>query len=45
MLINLLRYRQQTTVNGVDITGRQAYQRYAKALEPIIMMGCWPSAG
>jgi uncharacterized protein (DUF1330 family) len=24
-------------VNGEDITGRQAYQRYAKALEPIIM--------
>ena len=37
VLINLLRYRQQTTVNGEDITGRQAYQRYAKALEPIIM--------
>jgi uncharacterized protein (DUF1330 family) len=37
VLINLLRYRHQTTVNGEDITGRQAYQRYAKALEPIIM--------
>jgi len=38
VLINLLRYRQQTTVNGEDITGRQAYERYAKALEPIIMV-------
>jgi uncharacterized protein (DUF1330 family) len=37
VLINLLRYRQQTSVEGEELSGRQAYECYAKALEPIIM--------
>lgn len=37
VLINLLRYRQKTSLDGQELSGRQAYDRYAKALEPAIM--------
>jgi hypothetical protein len=37
VLINLLRYRHQVSVDGNEISGRQAYERYARALEPIII--------
>ena len=37
VLVNLLRYRQRTSVDGVGLSGRQAYERYAKALAPSIM--------
>ena len=37
MLINLLRYRQRADVPGQRLTGRQAYQRYARAIGPMLM--------
>jgi uncharacterized protein (DUF1330 family) len=33
VLINLLRYRQRAALEGEELTGRQAYERYAEALE------------
>jgi len=37
VLINLLRYRQRADVPGQRLTGRQAYQRYARAIAPMLM--------
>ena len=37
VLINLLRYRQRADVPGEQLTGRQAYQRYARAVGPMLM--------
>ena len=37
VLINLLRYRQRADVPGRHLTGRQAYQRYARAVAPMLM--------
>ena len=37
MLINLLRYRQRADTPGEQLTGRQAYQRYARAVAPMLM--------
>ena len=37
VLINLLRYRRQTRVGRDELSGPHAYERYAKALEPVIM--------
>jgi uncharacterized protein (DUF1330 family) len=36
VLVNLLRFRERTTVDGVELSGREAYQRYARALVPSI---------
>ena len=37
VMVNLLRYRAQTNVAGSEVSGRQAYERYATAVAPIIM--------
>lgn len=37
VLINLLRYRQRADTPGEQLTGRQAYQRYARAVGPMLM--------
>ena len=37
VLINLLRFRPRTSIEGSELSGREAYERYVKALEPAIM--------
>ena len=37
VMVNLLRFREQTLVAGREVSGRQAYERYATAVGPIIM--------
>jgi uncharacterized protein (DUF1330 family) len=37
VLINLLRYRDRAALEEEELTGRACYERYAKALEPILM--------
>jgi uncharacterized protein (DUF1330 family) len=36
-LVNLLRFSKQAVIDGTQITGREAYERYVRALEPAIV--------
>jgi uncharacterized protein (DUF1330 family) len=37
VLINLLRYRPRADVPGEQLTGREAYERYTRAVAPLLM--------
>jgi uncharacterized protein (DUF1330 family) len=37
VLVNLLRFQPQVCAQGEELTGRQLYGQYAKALEPLLM--------
>jgi uncharacterized protein (DUF1330 family) len=37
VLINLLRFRARVVAQGEELSGRRLYERYAKALEPLVM--------
>lgn len=37
VMINLLRFRARVTAEGEELTGRRLYERYARALEPLLM--------